>query len=153
MAKQTRTARRSRAGAAASEAPAPPEARGRARAAARVPEALQEEARTAITNFAEELGHLLGAAQAKATMWLEQRKLIAEQLRGVRDTASRLMRQLGIEVEPPAVRSRKPAVAAASDTAPRRRRPRRRRRLSAETRRKMSEAAKARWAERKKQEG
>jgi hypothetical protein len=117
-----------------------------------VPEALQEEARTAITNFAEELGHLLGAAQAKATMWLEQRKLIAEQLRGVRDTATRLMRQLGIEVELPAVRSRKPAVAAASDTTPRRRR-RRRRRLSAETRRKMSEAAKARWAERKKQEG
>jgi len=152
VAKQTRAARRSRAGAAGSEAPAPPKARGRVRAAASVPEALQEEARTAITNFAEELGHLLGAAQAKATMWLEQRKLIAEQLRGVRDTATRLMRQLGIEVELPAVRSRKPAVAAASDTTPRRRR-RRRRRLSAETRRKMSEAAKARWAERKKQEG
>jgi hypothetical protein len=116
-----------------------------------VPEALQEEARTAITNFAEELGHLLGAAQAKATMWLEQRKLIAEQLRGVRDTATRLMRQLGIEVELPAARRRRPAVAAASDAAPRPRR--RRRRLSAETRRKMSEAAKARWAQRKKQQG
>lgn len=151
MAKQTRAARRSRAGAASPEAPPPPKASARARPAASVPEALQEEARTAITNFAEELGHLLGAAQAKATMWLEQRKLIAEQLRGVRDTATRLMRQLGIEVELPAARRRRPAVAAASDAAPRPRR--RRRRLSAETRRKMSEAAKARWAQRKKQQG
>lgn len=151
MAKKTQAARRSRAGAASPETPQAPKARGRARPAAGVSERLTEEAKTAITGFAEELGRVLGAAQAKAAAWLEQRKLIAEQLRGVRETATRLLRQLGIEAEAPAGRGRKRAVAVAADAAPRRRR--RRRRLSAETRRKMSEAAKARWAERKKQEG
>jgi hypothetical protein len=152
VAKKTRAARRSRAGAASPEAPAASKApTGRARPAAGAPAQLTQDAKAAITGFAEELGRLLGAAQAKAAMWLEQRKLIADQLRGVRDTATRLMRQLGVEAEVPALRRRKRVVATASDAAPRRRR--RRRRLSAETRRKMSEAAKARWAERKKQEG
>jgi hypothetical protein len=41
-----------------------------------------------IEGFAEDLGRLLGTAQAKASSWLEQRKNIADQLTQIRDTAN-----------------------------------------------------------------
>jgi len=48
-----------------------------------------------VERFAEELGRLLGVAQAKADDWLGQRKAIAKTLEGIRDTADRLLQQLG----------------------------------------------------------
>ena len=39
-------------------------------------------------DFAEDLGKLLGTAEAKASSWLDQRKSIASQLAQIRDTAS-----------------------------------------------------------------
>ena len=50
-----------------------------------------------IEDFAEELGTLLGTATAKAEGWLNQRKQIATTLSGIRDTASRVLTQLGEE--------------------------------------------------------
>ena len=48
-----------------------------------------------VERFAEELGRLLGAAQARADDWLGQRKAITKTLEGIRDTAERLLHQLG----------------------------------------------------------
>src|SRR6476646_9255420 len=45
--------------------------------------------------FAEDLGHLLGTARAKADSWLNQRQEIVKHLTGIRDTASNLLTQLG----------------------------------------------------------
>src|SRR6476469_9017466 len=45
--------------------------------------------------FAEDLGHLLGSARAKADSWLNQRQEIVKHLAGIRDTASNLLTQLG----------------------------------------------------------
>ena len=48
-----------------------------------------------IEDFAEELGRLLGTAEAKAKGWLGQREQIAKTLGGIRDTANNLLSQLG----------------------------------------------------------
>ena len=45
-------------------------------------------------DFAEDLGKLLGTAQAKASSWLDQRKAIATQLEQIRDTANHYLEQL-----------------------------------------------------------
>ena len=50
-----------------------------------------------IEGFAEDLGKLLGAAQAKASSWLDQRKSIAEQLTQIRDTANNYLQRLSGE--------------------------------------------------------
>ena len=50
-----------------------------------------------IEGFAEDLGKLLGTAQAKASSWLEQRKSIAEQLTQIRDTANDYLQRLSGE--------------------------------------------------------
>ena len=52
-----------------------------------------------ITAFAEDLGELLGSAQAKAQGWLGQRKQIAKSLEGIRDTATKLLSDLGHPAE------------------------------------------------------
>jgi hypothetical protein len=49
----------------------------------------------AVEEFAEELGRLLESAQAKAKDWLGQRQQIAKTLEVIRDTATRLLHQLG----------------------------------------------------------
>ncbi len=49
-----------------------------------------------LEEFAEDLGKLLGQAQNKAESWLGQRKAIAANLVGLRDTATRLLAQLGV---------------------------------------------------------
>jgi hypothetical protein len=50
-----------------------------------------------IEGFAEDLGKVLGTAQAKASSWLEQRKSIAEQLTQIRDTANDYLQRLSGE--------------------------------------------------------
>ena len=104
---------------------------------------------TALEGFAEDLGKLLGTAQAKAEGWLNQRQTIAKQLAGIRDTASSLLQQLagsGARTGAAVRRGvRRAQSAAAAATGPRRRR----RRLSAKARKAISEAQKRRWAARK----
>lgn len=46
-------------------------------------------------DFAEDLGRFLGTTQARAETWMKQREAIAEQLVHVRDTASRLLGEIG----------------------------------------------------------
>lgn len=45
--------------------------------------------------FAEDLGHLLGTAERKASEWLGQRTSVAAQLAKIRDTATAMLEQLG----------------------------------------------------------
>ena len=45
--------------------------------------------------FAEDLGHLLGSAERKASEWLGQRTSVAAQLAKIRDTAAAMLEQLG----------------------------------------------------------
>ena len=109
----------------------------------------------ALGDFAEDLGRILGSAQRKASTWLSQRTTILEQLTNVRDTASQLIQQLtggegkGDGRRGAARRGRRPgggaqqtpsAPAEAGQTG------QKRRTMSAEARRRISEAQKARWA-------
>ena len=100
-----------------------------------------------ITAFAEDLGKLLGNAQAKAEGWLGQRTQIAQTLSGIRDTATNLLQQLTGESAR--------VVAAVRRGARRRGRPAgsrnaptegRKRTMSAKARKAISRAQKARWA-------
>jgi hypothetical protein len=103
-----------------------------------------------VEEFAEDLGHVLGTARAKADSWLSQRQAIAQHLEGVRDTAIQLLQQLGISSAAPA---RRPAPAAAKRGPGRPpkagARQRKRRRMSAEAREKIAAAQRARWARQK----
>jgi len=102
-----------------------------------------------IDDFAEELGKLLGNAQAKAEGWLSQRTQIAKSLEGIRDTASKLLSDLGHQAQRMARKGRpagsktiskrdpvKPAATIAK----------KRRKMSAKARAAISAAQKARWA-------
>jgi hypothetical protein len=108
-----------------------------------------------LSNFAEDLGRLLGQAQHKAEGWLGQRKAIAEQLAGVRETANRLLEQLGIAVTTGSRRRPgRPRKADAGDFAPAppsKSQRRTKRTMSAEARAKIAEAQRRRWAKQKKQ--
>ncbi len=99
--------------------------------------------------FAEDLGRLLGTARAKADTWLSQREQIAKQLADIRDTASRLLGDLGRQAQT-AMRGRRAGAAAAATGAagatPVRRR---RRRMSAAARARIAEAQRQRWARQK----
>jgi hypothetical protein len=115
-------------------------------------------------DFAEDLGKLLGTAQAKASSWLDQRKIIAEQLAQIRDTANHYLQQLtsGNAAQPAAARvvrrGRPPgsrvakasaAAAPPSVTSPKRGRPaggRKRGGMSPEGRARVAAAQRARWA-------
>jgi hypothetical protein len=100
-----------------------------------------------IEDFAEELGRLLGTAEAKARGWLGQREQIAKTLEGIRDTASKLLNDLGHQAAR-AVRRGRPAQKRG------RGRPKgsamigqpKRRTMSAKARAAISAAQKARWA-------
>jgi hypothetical protein len=89
-----------------------------------------------IEGFAEDLGRLLGTAQAKAHGWLGQRQTIVKQLQQIRTTATSLLAELGGEA-----RGRGRAVLLAVGAAPRRKR-----KLSAAARKSISDAQKKRWA-------
>ena len=99
--------------------------------------------------FAEDLGRMLGTARAKADSWLGQRKEITKVLSDIRDTASKLLNDLGTQAQAVGrgyVRGRRgpgrpPKNIAANNAAPRKRR-----RLSAKARKAISDAQKARWA-------
>ena len=108
-----------------------------------------------IDRFAEDLGSILGTAQAKADSWLGQRQNIAKQLTQIRDEASSLLSKLGGGVTNIAVavkRGRRRAAGrgktAGLAKAGRPGRPKGHK-VSAAARLKMSIAAKKRWAERK----
>ena len=100
-----------------------------------------------LENFADDLGTLLGHAQNKADSWLGQRKAIAEQLVGVRDTAVRLLAQLGIAAEPKPARAAKKTSGrpAAKATGVKKKRT-----MSVEARAKIAAAQRARWAKQKR---
>src|SRR4051794_9856213 len=93
--------------------------------------------------FAEDLGRLLGTAQAKAQHWLGQRQEIVKHLTGIRDTASRLLTDLGHEAE--RLRAR-PGRKAGTTYAAAPKGKRKRRKLSAAARKAISDAQKRRWA-------
>jgi len=121
--------------------------------------ALSSAAEAKLEGFAEDLGKLLGQAQNKAESWLGQRKAIAEHLVGVRDTAAKVLAQLGVTDAPlPARRGRKPGSknrtpavvdTPVADTGPGRP-AKKRRTMSAEARAKIAAAQRARWAKWKK---
>jgi len=48
-------------------------------------------------HFAEDVGRMLGTAEARAKGWLAQQHQIIKKLEGIRETASGLLRQLGNE--------------------------------------------------------
>lgn len=100
---------------------------------------------TKIEAFAEDLGRLLGTAQTKAQHWLGQRQEIVKHLSGIRDTASKLLTDLGHQTERVARRGRQAAsrLASAAQASPLKRK---RRKMSAAARKKISEAQKKRWA-------
>ena len=102
-----------------------------------------------IEDFADELGKLLGSAQAKAEGWLGQRIQITKTLESIRDTAAKLLTDLGHQAQRIARRSRlagrktlakrRPATQAGTVG-------RKRRKMSAKARAAISAAQKARWA-------
>lgn len=110
-----------------------------------------------LENFAEDLGKLLGTAQAKATSWLDQRKSIAEQLTQIRDTANDYLQRLSGEAatvvaavrrgarrgRPPGSRNKKTGPYKAPAAAVK---GKRKGGMSAEGRARVAAAQKARWA-------
>jgi hypothetical protein len=100
-----------------------------------------------LEGFAEDLGRLLGTAQAKAEGWLGQRQNVAKQLEQIRDTATNLLTQLGAAAQRGWQQKRGPGRprkaagprATASGANPRRK-------LSAKARAAISRAQKKRWA-------
>jgi hypothetical protein len=110
-----------------------------------------------IEEFAEELGGLLGTARAKAEGWLGQRQEIVKHLSEIRDTATKLLSDLGHAQQvvhrgrrgrPPGsqnttarVVNKSRGLAASAG--------RKKRTMSAEARARISAAQKARWAKRK----
>src|SRR4051794_16076496 len=107
-------------------------------------------ATTQLEGFAEDLGRLLGTATAKAESWLSQRQQIVKNLTQVRDTASKLLAELGPQLQA-AVRPGRPAeskgrrsdrsiIIVGGKTR------RKRRKMSAKARAAISAAQKKRWA-------
>ena len=107
-----------------------------------------------IEDFAEDLGRMLGKARAKAEGWLGQRQAIVKNLTELRDTASKLLSDLGHEAERVVRRGRKPGRPTGEQDSAVKSRPgrpagsgrKRKRTMSAEARAAISAAQKARWA-------
>jgi hypothetical protein len=104
-----------------------------------------------LEDFAEDLGRLLGTARGKAENWLNQRQSIVNNLSELRDTATKLLADLGHQAQETVARRRgrpkKDSVVGQIQPPPLSRK--RKRKISAEARRRMSEAQKARWAKQK----
>jgi hypothetical protein len=107
-----------------------------------------------MVDFAEDLGRLLGTAQAKATNWLNQRKDVIDELTQLRDTAERLLTDLtgGAPGAPPARRGRASAsnggpTSSAATAGPR---TGGRRKMSAAARKEVSQRMRRYWAARRK---
>jgi hypothetical protein len=105
---------------------------------------------TRLEAFAEDLGDLLGQAQGKAESWLGQRKAIAEHLIGVRDTATKLLAQLGIADGPAPGRTSRTKGAEPGEVQPMPLTKKKRRKMSAQARARIAAAQRARWARWKK---
>jgi hypothetical protein len=125
-----------------------------------------------LEGFAVDLGTILGTAVAKADKWLSQRQAIVQQLTEVRDTASKMLSDLGHQADRFAKRANRPRgthqkgiiivggrprigtipttirSAAKGGAAPTKRR-----KLSAKGRAAISRAQKARWAKIKAAKG
>jgi hypothetical protein len=107
-----------------------------------------------IEGFAEDLGNLLGTARAKAENWMGQRRTIVKNLTELRDTATKLLSDLGHQAERIARRGR---PAGSRNAAPVKRGPgrpagsgrKKKRKMSAAARKKISDAQKRRWAAQK----
>ena len=107
-----------------------------------------------IEGFAEDLGNLLGTARAKAENWMGQRRTIVKNLTELRDTATKLLSDLGHQAERMARRGR---PAGSRNAAPVKRGPgrpagsgrKKKRKMSAAARKAISDAQKRRWAAQK----
>jgi hypothetical protein len=114
----------------------------------------------AIQGFAEDLGTVLGTTRRKAEGWLGQRQAIVKNLTELRDTATKLLTDLGHQAERVVRRGRKSGRPAGSKNkrGPGRAKatevlfPRKRRKMSAAARKRISDAQKARWAKLKADE-
>src|SRR3954451_1684229 len=106
-----------------------------------------------LEEFAEDLGRLLGTARGKAENWLNQRQAIVKNLTDLRDTASKLLADLGHQAQETVTtvrrrgRPRKNEVVGQIQPQPISRK--RKRKMSPEARKRISEAQKARWAKQK----
>jgi hypothetical protein len=101
-----------------------------------------------ITAFADDLGKILGTARAKAEGWLGQRTQIAKTLESIRDTASKLLSDLGHQAQRAARKGRaavRKKVATGESARPARTLGKKRK-MSAKARAAISAAQKARWA-------
>jgi hypothetical protein len=99
---------------------------------------------TKLEGFAEDLGRLLGTAQGKAQNWLSQRQAIVKNLTELRDTATKLLSDLGHQAESVVRRGRPKKTEAQYAPAPKSKK--QRRKMSAKARKAISDAQKARWA-------
>lgn len=107
-----------------------------------------------LIDFAEDLGRILGTAQAKASNWLNQRKQIINELTRVRDTANRLLGDLAGRGAPlaAAVRAaRRGRPAGAKRSGPSTRARKGRRPMSAAARKAVSERMRKYWARRRRE--
>jgi hypothetical protein len=104
-----------------------------------------------LEDFAEDLGRLLGTARGKAENWLNQRQSIVKNLTELRDTATKLLADLGHQAQQTVARRRgrprKDAEIGEIQPMPPSRK--RKRKMSAEARKRISDAQKARWAQQK----
>ena len=125
----------------------------RARGSENVPAGVLMSARTEgkLEEFAEDLGKLLGQAQNKAENWLGQRKAIAANLIGLRDTATRLLSQLGVSDGGSTPRRARGASTPAKRGPGRPKGSKKKQTMSAEARAKIAAAQRARWAKQKAQ--
>jgi hypothetical protein len=97
-----------------------------------------------IEDFAEDLGRLLGTATGKAEKWLGQRKAIVQHLSDVRDTASKLLTDLGHQAEKVVQRGRPRKEEIHYEPAPKSRK--QKRKMSAKARKAIGDAQRRRWA-------
>jgi hypothetical protein len=109
-----------------------------------------------MVDFAEDLGRMLGTAQAKASNWLNQRKNVIEELTQLRDTANQLLGDLtgsGAAATRGGRRGPRPAAngTAAQPAASAGARKGGRRKMSAAARREVSQRMRRYWAARRKE--
>ena len=111
-----------------------------------------------MVDFAEDLGRLLGSAQAKASSWLNQRKNVIDELTQLRDTANQLLRDLTGQPTGARAGGRKRGRPAASSdgtaqTPASGARRTGRRKMSPAARKEVSRRMRKYWAERRKAKG
>lgn len=107
-----------------------------------------------LVDFAEDLGRILGTAQAKASNWLNQRKQVINELTRVRDTANRLLANLAAGDASMAAarrRARRRRPIGSKNSAPSTGARKRRRHMSAAARKAVSQRMRKYWAQRRRQ--